>query len=140
MSYYNRRGASYSKTRRLKAERLARSIYLLSLKRNLAMTDIEKGSIKLTDETLEKPKSYRVLSIDAWRYGDGWTWNDWRKMGEVTFIPTTKRKILKMLREEGFLSDASKGTVSVEDDQYNVVVFDRATGEPLIAIEYGNAD
>jgi hypothetical protein len=92
------------------------------------------------DKNNSTTRKYRVLSIDAWRDADGWVWSDWRKIGEVSEVPTSVRKVLKMLRAEGFLTEASKGAVCVEDDQYNIVVFDRSNGRPLIAIEYGNAD
>lgn len=44
---------------------------------------------------------------------------------------------LAWFRANGFLTDASKGNVSVEDDGYNLVVVDRQNRMPLFAIEYG---
>ena len=80
----------------------------------------------------------KILSIDAWRDPDGWTWNNWFHIGEYSHpIDTSTRTILKTLREEGYLSEYSKGRVTIEDDQYNLVVIDKNTREPLIAIEYG---
>ena len=83
-----------------------------------------------------------ILSIDAWRDGHGWTWNNWLHCGDIdkaTFESLkTNRAILRYLSNDaGALSDASKGRVCVEDDGYNVVICDKSTGEPLIAIEYG---
>lgn len=83
-----------------------------------------------------------ILSIDAWRYPyGGWQWNDWRRCGTIdkaTFEALkTNRRTLRYLRDAGHLSAYSAGRVSVEDDGYNVVICDRSTGEPLIAIEYG---
>ena len=83
----------------------------------------------------------RILSIDAWRDNDGWTWNNWFNVGTFEAPESTldsPRKLLAYMREAGYLSDASKGRVSIEDDQYNVVICDRNTSEPLFAIEYGN--
>jgi hypothetical protein len=79
-----------------------------------------------------------VLSIEAWRtHEGGWTWNSWHKVGEVESVPDTNRGVIKLLRDEGYLSEKSKGRVTVEDDGYNKVVVDRNTREPLFAIEYG---
>ena len=87
-----------------------------------------------------------VLSIDAWRDEDGWTWNQWHKVGRLTVREFRKmgcttraqtRATLAWFREHGYLGDASKGAVTLEDDGYNLTVLDRRTGEPLFAIEYG---
>lgn len=87
-----------------------------------------------------------VLSIDAWRYDGGWTWNMWHKVGTVerTDFETltaggakSNRRVIRFFREHGYLSEGSKGKVAIEDDGYNVVVIDKGTREPLFAIEYG---
>ena len=81
-----------------------------------------------------------ILSIDAWRYDDGWTWNAWYKVGTFDAPENTlgnTRKLLNYMRTEGYLSDYSKGRVYIDDDQYNMVICDRGTREPLFAIEYG---
>ena len=82
----------------------------------------------------------RILSIDAWRYDDNWTWNNWFNIGDCN-VPLaeldTNRKILKFMRDEGYLSEMSKGKVTVDDDQFNLVIINRRTLEPLFAIEYG---
>ena len=87
-----------------------------------------------------------VLSIDAWRYDDGWTWNNWFKVGTVEpkdfraltrSRAKTNRRMIRFFREHGYLSEGSKGRVAIEDDGYNVVVIDKGTREPLFAIEYG---
>ena len=85
-------------------------------------------------------RSYKILSIDAWREGSSWTWNQWFTVGELQALPDSNRALLKLLRDEGFLTEASKGRVAVEDDQYNLVVLDKGTREPLFAVEYGNQD
>ena len=67
----------------------------------------------------EKEAYYRadLVSIDAWRGYEGWTWMDSLVverdiiMAESTITP---RKVTKMLRKMDFLSDASKGKVRVE--------------------------
>lgn len=90
----------------------------------------------------------RVLSIDAWRDAEGgWTWNNWHARGTVTrrefarecnhYTRAGVRRTLRWFRENGYLSAESAGRVALEDDGHNLVVTDRATGEPLFAIEYG---
>ncbi len=79
----------------------------------------------------------KVLSIDAWREPEGWTWNNWFTVGELKELPKENRDILRLLRVEGYLSNASKGKVAIDDDGYNVVIVLRGTGEPLIAVCYG---
>jgi len=82
----------------------------------------------------------KILSIDAWRDGSGWEWNQWFNAGELNTndvnIDNT-RALLKFLRAEGFLNEGSKGKVYIEDDQYNLVVKERSNNRPLYAIEYG---
>lgn len=83
---------------------------------------------------------FKILSIDAWREGCDWSWNQWYNVGEIdTDIVNidNKRALLKFMRDEGYLSDASKGRVYIDDDQYNLVVCERANPRPLFAIEYG---
>lgn len=84
----------------------------------------------------------KILSIDAWRYGDkGWAWNNWFDTGQTIDIDClnwSSRKLLKYLRDDvGILSDCSKGEIWIDDDQYNLVICDRSNHKPLFAIEYG---
>lgn len=81
----------------------------------------------------------RVLAIDAWRDDRSWTWNNWHLVGwfPLALIDATPRVLLRELRERGFLSATSGGLVRVDDDGYNIVIEARHTGEPLIALEYG---
>ena len=90
--------------------------------------------------TTNKYLKCTLLSIDAWRYNYDWTWNAWHKLEDDIFImesETTPRKILAMLRKWGFLTDASKGRLSIDDDGYNIVIHDKNTLEPLLALDYG---
>jgi hypothetical protein len=83
----------------------------------------------------------RVLSIDGWRDNEGWTWNQWFEVGtldkEEFETLTTNRKVLKWFRDNNYLSNFSKGKMSIDDDGYNLVVQNKDTFEPLFAIEYG---
>lgn len=89
---------------------------------------------------IEKENFYRLLSIDAWRNGDGdcgWQWNAWYTLEEDIYIApdaATPRRVFKMLRKD-YLSEQSKGRVRLEDDGYNLVIEDRNTGEPIFALE-----
>jgi len=84
----------------------------------------------------------KILSIDAWRDGDGWTWNNWHDCGSMdkaTFeaLEGNARKMLAWFRSEGYLRADSAGKCAIDDDGHNVVILNRATGEPVFAIEYG---
>jgi hypothetical protein len=83
-----------------------------------------------------------ILSIDAWRSPEGWTWNNWFCVGEtnVSLCDKSHRAILTHLRSEGLLSQGSAGKVTIEDDGYNLVVLARGTREPLFAIAYGEVE
>lgn len=86
-------------------------------------------------------REFNVLSIDAWRHDGSWTWNNWHKRGTITAREFSKlltpRQLCRFMREHGYLSAESAGRVAVVDDGYNVEFQDRATREPLFAIEYG---
>lgn len=91
---------------------------------------------------MNEEKECRVLSIDAWREREGWSWNNW--FYTDCTIPfgmlerMTDRQLIKYCRDElSLLSNASKGKIAVEDDQYNRVIVERSTRRPLYAIEYG---
>ena len=83
----------------------------------------------------------RLLSIDAWReFEGGWTWNQWYSLEEDIYMEETEltpRKIFKALRKWDYLSNESKGRVSLDDDGYNIVIQDKNTYEPIFALCYG---
>jgi hypothetical protein len=82
----------------------------------------------------------RILSIDAWRDGDGWQWNNWHARGFVplAWCDLTPRALLRKLRERGCYTLPAPGFARVEDDGHNLVIAMRGTGEPIAAIEYGS--
>ncbi|NBT33371.1 MAG: hypothetical protein EBT13_16140 [Rhodobacteraceae bacterium] len=84
-------------------------------------------------------KTFPVLSIDAWTDGDdGWTWNNWYRAGTVDVdINAGTDAILHAMYDAGFITRTDGG--DVDDDQYNLVIVDAETREPLFAIEYGAA-
>lgn len=83
-------------------------------------------------------KEFKVLSIDAWRDGSSWFWNNWFHVESIPIKEYSTRQLLKLLREKGLLSESSKGKVSIEDDQYNFVIMAKGTRKPLFAVEYGS--
>lgn len=84
-------------------------------------------------------KSYNILSIDAYKYDNGWNWNNWFNAGKIEIdIDASNRTIFKALRENGYLSDYSKGRVSLNDDGYNLVICERSNNMPVFAIVYGD--
>jgi hypothetical protein len=80
-----------------------------------------------------------ILSIDAWYDGESWTWNNWHRIGscDVSICDMETRALLRWLRTEGYLGAGSAGLVAIEDDGYNVVICERSTGMPVIALAYG---
>ena len=83
-------------------------------------------------------KAYKVLSIDAWGNSEGgYDWNNWFNAGTIELHSIEDDAwILSEMAEKGFITDA-KGC-DIEDDQYNLVIVDKASREPLFAIEYGS--
>ena len=79
--------------------------------------------------------AYTLLSIDAWRDECGWYWNNKFLVEEdIVITPeTTNRSLLKFMRRNGWLTEASKGRVRIEDTGYDIEIQDRNTGEPLFA-------
>jgi len=88
-----------------------------------------------------------IFSIDAWNHGeDDWQWNSWYKCGEINQedFETLKSDadFIQYFIDGGYI-DKSYAMISsfdlftIDDDQYNIVIQDKETGEPLFAIEYG---
>jgi hypothetical protein len=89
--------------------------------------------------------TYKVLSIDAWADGDdSWTWNAWYNLGTVEVdLDSPKDVIIDALIDAGMIDPRTRAlanTMHMEDDQYNLVLCDGQTFEPLLAIEYGSAN
>jgi hypothetical protein len=87
-------------------------------------------------------KTINVLSIDAWAEGeDGWTWNNWHKVGTCALATCglPPAEIIAFMVDEGYLRAGAADRCEVDDDQYNMVILDADTREPLFALEYGPA-
>jgi hypothetical protein len=94
--------------------------------------------MKISDESYTK---FKLLSIDAWRDECGWTWNNWFELEDGIYFADSHistRRILRALRRWGYLSDESKGKVTIDDDGYNLVIQNRKTFEPIFALQYGD--
>lgn len=83
-------------------------------------------------------KAYKVLSIDAWgNEDDGYDWNQWFNVGTIELHTIEDDDwVLHEMAEQGFIRDAE--LCDIEDDQYNLVIVNKASREPLFAIEYGS--
>jgi hypothetical protein len=81
---------------------------------------------------------FKVLSIDAWgNQEDGYEWNQWFDVGTIEIdINAGEPIILQTMVDAGYITQLEGATI--DDDQYNLVICDKKTNEPLFAIEYGN--
>ena len=85
---------------------------------------------------------FKLLSIDAWREPEGgWTWNNCFTLEDGIYIlesELTPRKIARMLRQWGYLSEYSKGRIYVdmgrEYMEWFIEIQNKATGEPVFAL------
>ena len=84
---------------------------------------------------------FRVLSIDAWSDGEGWTWNNWFNFGEYNeekYGPLTEANALKYFQDQ-LMRKSDIENYEVDDDQYNLVLVRKDEDrKPVLAIEYGN--
>lgn len=81
---------------------------------------------------------FRVLNIDALSVDDSWIWNESFVVGEGEFAEEdlTTRKILRWMRDNGFLTENSKGRVRVDEygeGSYEIQL--KNTCEPIYALE-----
>jgi hypothetical protein len=88
--------------------------------------------------------SIRVLQIDAWgNKEDGYEWNNWYTIHTIkdqVFIhrllnQINRNEVMDYLKANDLIRYSNK--LAIEDDGYNIVVLDRYTREPLLALEYG---
>lgn len=84
----------------------------------------------------------KVLSIDAWgNKQEGYQWNNWFNVGEINKADfealKTDKAIATWFKDNGFTTSDDMRQITIEDDQYNVVICEKRTGKPLFAIEYG---
>lgn len=111
----------------------------------LPSSEVPAGRGRVRFAVYGRVKTCPVLSIEGWNGPDGWNWNQWWEVKKCDVFTLDKcsrspRFLFRWLREEGLLSERSKGKVAVDDDGYNLVVVDRSTREPLFALAYGEID
>lgn len=83
----------------------------------------------------------RVLSIDAWADGEGWTWNDTRSLGDwaggADAVPDDDSDLMQECILRGYVAPWAAAGLSVErigGDPETIEIQDAGTGEPLLAI------
>jgi hypothetical protein len=85
--------------------------------------------------------TFPVIEIDAWA-GDEeglWDWNSWAYVGYLELnLDSPHQEIINLFITRGLLRHDCADQVEVEDDQFNLVIVDKETREPLFAIEYGS--
>jgi hypothetical protein len=101
---------------------------------------VSTGVVRRSAKRAGKTEMWTVRSADAWRDREGgWTWNQSFSAGDVELpYHASTKEILNAMREQGFLSEKSRGRVRVENlgvtpETYEVQ--DKNTGEPLFSIE-----
>jgi hypothetical protein len=92
----------------------------------------------MTTKTEANIQTFPVLSIDAWgNQDDGYYWNQWFNVGTIDVNHRGEnRDTIRAMIDAGYLNAAALESADVEDDDYNLVIVDKKTGEPLFAIEY----
>ena len=97
--------------------------------KNLYFEDIENknGFLKV-----------RLLSVNALKVDDCWTWDIWDTI-DIVYIKEdlSDSSILKALRDNGILTDYSKGKVYLHDDGYNIEIIEYDNNRPILALCYG---
>jgi hypothetical protein len=69
---------------------------------------------------------------------DGYEWNQWFNVGSIDLdLDAANHDIIRAMVNAGYLTSAALESAVVEDDDYNIVIVDMETREPVFAIEYG---
>jgi len=81
---------------------------------------------------------FKLVSIDAWRDCDGWSWNNWFEIEDDIYFSEdslTPRKIAAFLRKMGVLTEQSKGQIRVDMSCDECIeIQDKNTFEPIFAL------
>ena len=93
----------------------------------------------MTTENETNIQTFPVLSIDAWgNETDGYEWNQWFNVGSIDLdLNAANHDIIRAMVNAGYLTALALESAVVEDDDYNLVIVDMETREPVFAIEYG---
>ena len=85
----------------------------------------------------------KILSIVAWAGEEKgtWDWDNWFNVGEISKEEfetlKTDKQIATWFMENGYTTNDDMRSITIDDDQYNIVLCEKKTGQPLFAIEYG---
>ena len=85
----------------------------------------------------------KVLSIEAWADIEPktWQWNNLFNVGEISKQEfetlKTDKDFAKWFFDNGYTTNYDMRQIYIDDDQYNIVICEKKTKEPLFAIEYG---
>lgn len=84
----------------------------------------------------------KILSIEAWcNKQDGYEWNNWFNVGAINKADfealKTDKQIAQWFMDNGYTTTSDMRQITIEDDQYNIVLCEKKSGQPLFAIEYG---
>ena len=94
--------------------------------------------------TEERYYQFNVIDVDALHDGEGWYWDDMRQLeAGVVFTESslTPDKILKKLREWGYLSEHSKGRVYVDMSCDGCIeICGKSDHKPLLALSQMHGD
>lgn len=81
---------------------------------------------------------FDILSIDAVCWSGHWEWNDARYLRrdiEIDECDLTSRKIARLLRDEGLLTEHSRGRIVVDfSDESTIEIQNKGTRQPLFAL------
>lgn len=85
--------------------------------------------------------TYKLVSIDAWADEGSWVWNNHFLVEEGIYIAEdsdllgNSRKLLKWMRDQGWLSEESKGKLAVDWSDLDVIeIVNKNTREPYLAL------
>lgn len=87
-------------------------------------------------DVMRPPPMLRVLSVDDWHDGQGWSWNASYVCGHIPagWQNLTDRKLLRALREQLGSFDG-RGIVRVERGNAYISIVNRHTGETYYAVD-----
>ena len=87
---------------------------------------------------------FNAIDIDALHDGDGWQWNDFCQLEAGIVLEEgelTARKICKMFRKWGYLSQDSAGSVHVDFSTDECIeIQSKGSGKPLFALSQLHGD
>lgn len=101
----------------------------------------QETPVTVQSDTTDNYANYKLLTIDAIREDGSWSWNDVRLVEEGIFIAEdsellgNSRKLLKWMRDQEWLGSGSKGKVTIDWGDYDIIeIQSKSTGEPIMAL------